>query len=169
MVDICGIRDIDDLIYKELHKMYQKEINEWIKYNGNNKVWKAPSYNLSHAVNRDRGAFQHFYNDIWYNMSPLNQSALVQFTYSSPCMNCQCYGFPCRNCSECFTNSQESVNICEVFHSNFDIREGHDYGLDLLQYDIQYMMDYLEEEADYERMVEYYYNEVEEGYWSGRD
>ena len=118
-MEIYGIRDIDDLIYYELHKIYTKEICAKICNMKKTKLWENPSLILKSIV-RDKGCFQHNYNDIVYEMN-IKEKEEYDMYLEDRCANCKYYGFPCRNCCYIFPQPEDSgePNTYEIFDCNW--------------------------------------------------
>lgn len=160
MCDIYGHRDIDDVIYKELHKMNLKDVKKELLKINTNELWKSPSELLVKIVSVDRGAYQHFYNDLWYNLNNYNKNMALHDIYGQDhedhgyCLNCVHYGLPCRNCCYCFP----SLNRSELFQANFNIRNTDDEEYELFSYE-EYE-NFEDESID---------GPLEIRYWAGRD
>ena len=90
-----------------------------------NELWKNPSEILLKIVSIDRGAYQHFYNDLWYQLNNYHKNMALHDIYGEDehCLNCEYYGLPCRNCCYCFP----SLNRFELFQANFNIRNTNDF------------------------------------------
>lgn len=151
-MEITGNFDVDEFIYFELHKILNKELCNEIRTIDPNFIWNNPSDNLKTKIRCDRGAQQHFYNDIWYNMNDSDKNYALNYTYGAGnygvCLNCKYYGFPCRNCCEYCLPMNQDFNY-ELFQANFDIREPDEEFCEYYDSDI----------SDYEVY----------DYWSGRD
>tara|TARA_B100001564_G_scaffold284618_1_gene247367 strand:- start:423 stop:788 length:366 start_codon:yes stop_codon:yes gene_type:complete len=121
-MDIYGIRDIDDLIYYELHKMNLKVVCENIRNMKKTKLWENPSTRLRSIV-RDKGCFEHNYNDIVYEMKK-EEKEEYDIYLKEHCANCEYYGFPCRNCCCIFPQPEGSSSTepptFEIFNSNWE-------------------------------------------------